>query len=189
MIKKKLKITDEEITHLYVVLKCTIQTISQIAGASYGCIQSRLVSKGAKRTSRSHLAGSSNPSWRGGRFIDQGYIKVYAPDHPRSNGNYIHEHILVAEETLGRSLLPEECVHHLDHDKKNNSPDNLRVMTRSEHAKFHISGAARLYQLLRSLKKEDKNKTYTLDELENVVDNCFRGDSIGLMFKSKRSVK
>jgi hypothetical protein len=41
------------------------------------------------------------------------------------------------EEKLGRKLDPHEIVHHLDENKSNNSPENLVVMDRLEHAKLH----------------------------------------------------
>lgn len=47
------------------------------------------------------------------------------------------EHRVVAEQKLGRSLDSNEVVHHNDHNKRNNSPENLTVMTRSEHGKIH----------------------------------------------------
>jgi hypothetical protein len=37
------------------------------------------------------------------------------------------EHIVVAEKMLGRRLRPNEEVHHKDHDRANNDPDNLQV--------------------------------------------------------------
>ena len=49
-----------------------------------------------------------------------------------------HEHRIVAEEMLGRDLLPGEIVHHKDHDKRNNDPLNLEVMTQSEHVRRHM---------------------------------------------------
>jgi hypothetical protein len=49
-----------------------------------------------------------------------------------------HKHRIVAEEMLGRPLLPEEVVHHIDHDKTNNDPSNLQIMTRAEHARLHM---------------------------------------------------
>lgn len=49
-----------------------------------------------------------------------------------------HEHRRVAEQKLGRPLLLGEIVHHRDHNKRNNHPDNLEVMTQAEHARIHM---------------------------------------------------
>lgn len=48
-----------------------------------------------------------------------------------------HEHRIVAEQKLGRALLPGEIVHHIDGDHLNNDPENLAVMTQSEHIRIH----------------------------------------------------
>lgn len=48
-----------------------------------------------------------------------------------------HEHREVAERLLGRPLARGEIVHHLDGNKRNNDPANLRVMTQAEHARLH----------------------------------------------------
>lgn len=49
-----------------------------------------------------------------------------------------HEHRIVAEEMLGRSLKKNEVVHHIDGNKKNNHPSNLLVLpSQREHAALH----------------------------------------------------
>lgn len=57
-----------------------------------------------------------------------GYIK--------ENGR--HQHRVVMERKLGRKLRKGEIVHHIDHNKKNNHPSNLAVMTQAEHARSHM---------------------------------------------------
>lgn len=50
-----------------------------------------------------------------------------------------HEHRVVAEQKIGRPLLPGEHVHHIDGDKHNNRPENLVVMTASDHLRLHAA--------------------------------------------------
>jgi hypothetical protein len=72
----------------------------------------------------------------------EGYIIVYDPNHHRSQSNgYVYEHIIIAEEMLNRLLDENECVHHLDENKQNNSLDNLIIFkTKSDHSRFHKTG-------------------------------------------------
>lgn len=47
------------------------------------------------------------------------------PDHPRAQRiRYALEHILVVEQKLGRHLLPNELVHHLNGVRDDNRPEN-----------------------------------------------------------------
>lgn len=48
-----------------------------------------------------------------------------------------HEHRVVAEQKIGRSLQPGEIVHHIDGNHLNNDPANLAVITQSEHIRIH----------------------------------------------------
>lgn len=74
--------------------------------------------------------GKWNGNFHGGKTIDKnGYVLVRVPDGykgSRSN-KYMLEHRLVMEQILGRSLLPDEVVHHKDGNPQNNSPDNLEL--------------------------------------------------------------
>ena len=61
-----------------------------------------------------------------------GYIEVMVV--PGRGGKRELEHRVVMEKIIGRSLRPEEVVHHINGDKENNSPENLRLFpNRSIH--------------------------------------------------------
>lgn len=84
--------------------------------------------------------GENNPAYNGGKYFDSsGYVVLFMPNHPnRGAKNTVLEHRFVMECKLGRYLEKEECVHHIDFDKKNNSPENLMLFkNNSEHIKFH----------------------------------------------------
>ena len=63
-------------------------------------------------------------------------IKEYRRRH-HSDGRNLREHRHIMEQKLGRVLSPSELVHHVDEDKHNNSPDNLELTTRADHARIH----------------------------------------------------
>ncbi len=84
-----------------------------------------------------HRAGEHNPHWRGGRVDSNGYKYLREKRHPASG--YFAEHRKVAEQKVGRPLRPDEVVHHVNHDKTDNRPENLEVLTRSEHVKLHAA--------------------------------------------------
>jgi hypothetical protein len=81
--------------------------------------------------------GHNNHNYKTGRRIDRsGYVLVTAPDnHPyarkRTNREnwIILEHRLVMEHKMGRYLLPEEVVDHIDGLTLHNHPDNLRIFS------------------------------------------------------------
>jgi hypothetical protein len=80
-------------------------------------------------------AGEASGTWRGGRTRTKaGYVMRLARDHPRapSNSGYVFEHILVMEQMLGRFLLEDENVHHLNGVKDDNRPENLELWVRAQ---------------------------------------------------------
>lgn len=72
-------------------------------------------------------------------ILKGGYKKILLNSHSRADKKgYVFEHILIMEKIIDRALRKGEVIHHIDHDKKNNSPENLMLCkSHSEHMKFH----------------------------------------------------
>lgn len=102
----------------------------------------------ARKAAKRYQRMEQNSSWKGGRRInEQGYIEIYMPEykHTRSNG-YVREHIYVAEQSIGRTLRfydvgdeRNEVVHHINGVKTDNRPENLLVLTVSQHRMLHMA--------------------------------------------------
>ena len=78
-------------------------------------------------------AAEENGNWKGGRTRHKaGYVMVRVPLHPRAGRSpYVFEHILVAEELLGRHLVEGESVHHINGVRDDNRPENFGAMDKA----------------------------------------------------------
>lgn len=74
--------------------------------------------------------GENNPHWKGGKCERNKYILVICPlefQNMSKKDGYIMEHRLVMARVLGRPLLKNEVVDHINRDTRDNRPENLRV--------------------------------------------------------------
>ena len=79
----------------------------------------------------------------GGKCIsNSGYVMVRverAWDHGKrkQTSGYKAEHRIIVEAEIGRKLTKDEQVHHKNGNKQDNSPENLELLTNSEHQRKH----------------------------------------------------
>lgn len=71
-----------------------------------------------------------------------GYIIVRVPPEERDQHSvrrdgWMYEHRYLMERWLGRKLSPQEEVDHRNEDKHDNRQENLRVMSKADHASRH----------------------------------------------------
>ncbi len=102
-----------------------------------------------KGVSRPHLQGEKSHNWKGGKWVDKfGYVRINGNRRKNGHGWYLKEHRVVAEKMIGRPLKKDECVHHIDGDKQNNSETNLIVTNNYQHHKLiHASLQEVAYEL------------------------------------------
>ena len=90
------------------------------------------------------FSGNNSPQWRGGITVKDNYIlihksKVEEKYQPMADQRgYIKQHRYVLAKKLGRNLSENEIVHHINKNTKDNAIGNLKLMTRSEHTKYHL---------------------------------------------------
>lgn len=73
-----------------------------------------------------------------GRYTNGlGYVLLRMPEHPQAQKGYVLEHRWVMEQKLGRPLTSADQVHHVNHIKTDNRPENLELVDRHEHGRKH----------------------------------------------------
>jgi hypothetical protein len=82
------------------------------------------ISAARKDWGEKHAAGLSTKA--------SGYV-----EHTRGEHKGKSVHVQKMEERLGRRLLPDEVVHHIDGNRSNNDWNNLALMTRAGHSRHH----------------------------------------------------
>lgn len=75
-----------------------------------------------------------NKGWfvnKGGWTDEKGYKRV------KIGGKNIREHVFIISNFLCRKLYEHEVVHHINGNKTDNRLDNLQVVNKVDHDKFH----------------------------------------------------
>lgn len=135
----KRALDDAEIAAAYAADKTAVRALAERYGVTIQAIYARLDALGIKRrtNSEAHVGlqvGPANPNWRNGGLDAQGYRRIWR------DGRQVREHRVIAEEMLGRPLLPGETVHHKDGNRANNDPANLEVhASHAEHMRGHMT--------------------------------------------------
>lgn len=78
-------------------------------------------------------SGSLHPNYIGGAEDHKGYLT-----EPDGKGGRVFQHRLVMAKALGLDTLPVHMdVHHIDGNTRNNTLDNLALVTRKGHSALH----------------------------------------------------
>lgn len=103
-----------------------------------------LIQKGEHRSTTTQFSKGKLPkNHKGYRYTQSRkqsgvYRLIYKPDHPfATKSGHVREHRLVMEAQLGRYLLRDEIVDHINMDTLDNRPENLRVMLKVEHDRMN----------------------------------------------------
>lgn len=81
---------------------------------------------------RMNISKSRKGKGNGVSLKPNGYVEITMGENKGRS-----QHAAIIEQEIGRKLFTNECVHHIDGNRSNNNIDNLRLMTRSEHARLH----------------------------------------------------
>ena len=153
---------DEPMTEAYLV-GCSATEIGKMFGLSYTQVRQRLIFLGVKLRTHEEAARFASPKiskankglglgrpksdehrkklsiaktgkGKGFSLKPSGYISITMGEHKDRS-----QHDVIMEKIIGRRLLRGEVVHHKDHNRSNNDPSNLQLMTQSEHTKLHAA--------------------------------------------------
>lgn len=116
----------------------------------------------------------SNGNWKGGKTRHKaGYVMISAPGHPRArSSNYVFEHILVMKVALGRHLLPDETVHHVNGVRYDNRIDNLELWVRPQPTDIRVEDAVTWAN--RYLRSTGEHRVVTSNSAQRLSERSWR---------------
>lgn len=156
----------KDLVYLYTEAKKSLPEISKILGIPTSTVRRKLLRLGVRlrtRTEGIRLSPNMGNGRRGKKFIfteehkrnmsiahrkyleksgkvkgytkkPSGYIE-YTSGENRGRG----QHRVLMEEILGRKLGFDEIVHHINGDRADNRLENLQLLSRAEHSRYHLN--------------------------------------------------
>lgn len=90
----------------------------------------------------------------------------------KTERGFVYEHVYLMELKLGRRLKKGEVSHHIDHNKQNNTIQNLLLMTHGDHTKLHHTGRVRTDSTKAAISKANSKYTQEkADQIRSMVRN------------------
>jgi len=153
---------DSNLIDLYINKKLSSKEISKIYNISYSAVRKKLIILGIMRSRVEameiarpkfglHLKGKKrifSEKWkenirksaieRGKRSAIGKSLKPYGYfEITRGENKGKSEHIVIMKQSIGRKILKNEVVHHINENRSDNRIENLMLMTISDHLRFH----------------------------------------------------
>lgn len=124
----------ELLRELYVEKKLTLSGIADQLGTSEGVIQRRMDDFGIER--RNHVEYMrQGPVFL--RFDPNGYLRAESAVNGKKNTVYVHQLVAIADGANPHENFGGKQVHHQNHHRADNRPENLAVLSHEEHLAAH----------------------------------------------------
>lgn len=112
-----------------------VTCVCEQCGKSFAADHARSLRSKIRFCSRACMAtalqGQNHWNWRGGRSTGSDYVEVFNPSVARRRQR---EHVVIAEQALGKQLPKGALVHHFDEDRANNENGNLVICQDRPHS-------------------------------------------------------
>ena len=116
------------------------RTPEQIQNIKDGLPKNRKLSQKHKNRLSECMRGKPSRNWKGGRYVQDGYIFVWIPSHPSAKKGYVSEHRLMVEQHIGRYLTSKEIVHHIGEKNDNRITQLILFKNCGYHLQHHRNG-------------------------------------------------